>query len=188
MAFVAIQSIKFPNAFLRMDGSNVTQFAGNGNGTVNCQFYDQSDGSNYPIGNVGNLEVFILDTSLAAGAIWLASFTYAQAFLRMDGSDVTQFDGSGSGTVNCQYYGIEAFPTGDSSNLEHFIMAQPIPGNPGYYIRSGVFPNAFLRMDGSNVTQFEGSGSGTVNCQFYPQGSGPTSVDDYEVFNIIYLS
>ena len=33
-------------------------------------------------------------------------------------------------------------------------------------IASVRFPNAFLRMDGSGVTQPEGSGGGVVNCQF----------------------
>ena len=54
-------------------------------------------------------------------------------------------------------------------------------------INSVRFPNAFLRIDGSNVTQSEGAGSGTINCQYYLPGTTPSSIGDYEVFNIIYL-
>jgi hypothetical protein len=54
-------------------------------------------------------------------------------------------------------------------------------------IQSVRFKQAFLRIDGSNVTQREDAGSGVVNCQYYPLGSTPSSDHDYEVFKIIYL-
>jgi hypothetical protein len=63
-----------------------------------------------------------------------------------------------------------------------------IPNSPVvYYIRSGPFQNVFLRIDGSNVTQSEDAGSGTVNCQYYASGATPGSAQDYELFNIIPL-
>jgi hypothetical protein len=39
-----------------------------------------------------------------------------------------------------------------------------------FAIRSMVFSNVHLRMDGTGVTSFSGSGGGTVNCQY---GVGP---------------
>jgi hypothetical protein len=59
IALVAIQSVRFLQAFLRMDGSGVTQSQGSGSGTVNCQFY-QGDGNPPPAPNVGVLEAFEL--------------------------------------------------------------------------------------------------------------------------------
>ena len=60
-------------------------------------------------------------------------------------------------------------------------------GTTYYYIRSGLFQSAFLRMDGSQVTQFRGAGSGTVDCQYYAVGTAPNSVNDDELFRIIPL-
>jgi hypothetical protein len=191
-SLVAIQSVRFPNVFLRMDGYNVTRSQGSGSGTVNCQFYDQRNGPNYPSPGNGNLEVFEivqlgqLDTG---PGIAIRSYNYPQAYLRMDGSSVTQFEGSGGGTINCQYYPSGSNPANNSSDFEHYIMQSQAILNPGYYsIASGLFPGVYLRIDGSSVSHFLGSGGGTVNCQFYPPGSGgPTSVDAYEVFNFIDL-
>jgi uncharacterized protein YodC (DUF2158 family) len=194
IGLVAIQSWKFPNAFLRMDGSNVTQSEGAGSGTVNCQYYDYKAGQ-LPIPNIGNDEVFELiplgELSTGQGFA-IHSLNYPQAFLRMDGSNVTQFEGAGSGTVNCQYYSGGAYPQNNSADYEHFIIYKSIlaaePANPDLYsIVWGQNMQVYLRMDGSNATQFEGAGSGAVNCQYYATG-GPQSADDYEVFNIIYLT
>jgi len=59
--FIAIQSVTFSNTtrsvFLRMDGSNVTQYQGAGSGTVNCQFYAPGT---LPVPEIGNLEAFEL--------------------------------------------------------------------------------------------------------------------------------
>jgi len=193
IGLVAIQSVMFPNAFLRMGASNVTRSEGGGSGTVNCQYYDQSKGPNYPSPNIGNDEVFELIPlgGLSTGPGYaIRSLNYPQAFLRIDGSNVTQFEGAGSGVVNCQYYSGGSYPQNNSSDDEHFIIASAVLATEShptyYYIQSGRFQNAFLRIDGSNVTQSEATGSGTVNCQNYP-GTTPSSIEDDEVFNIIYL-
>jgi uncharacterized protein YodC (DUF2158 family) len=191
IALVAIQSVRFPNAFLRMDGSNVTQSEGGGSGTVNCQFYESGQ---LPIPNIGNDEVFELiplgELSTGPGYA-IRSLTRPQAFLRMDGSNVTQFEGAGSGTVNCQYYFGGDYPSNNSSDSEHYIISLSVlatQSHGNYYsIIWGRDTQVFLRMDGSQVTQFEAGGSGTVNCQYYGTG-GPQSANDYEVFNIIYLT
>jgi len=39
MVQVAIQSVRFPNRYVRLDGQGVTSFTGSGGGTVNTQTY-----------------------------------------------------------------------------------------------------------------------------------------------------
>jgi hypothetical protein len=186
IGLVAIQSVRFPNAFLRMDGSNVTQGAGGGGGTVNCQYYPSGS---YPVPSIGNKEVFDLIPLPGEDAGYaIRSLNYANVFLRMDGSHVTQSEGGGSGTVNCQSYPTGSYPQNNSSDYEHFLIGPVFGESTYYYIFSGLFQQAFLRIDGSNVTQSQADGSGTVNCQYYPPGASASSPDDYEVFNIIYLT
>lgn len=144
---VSIRSAQFPQADLRLDGRAVTQFAGPGAGIVNCQF-----------GAFG-WEKFRL-VAQGNGTVAIESVQFPNVYLRMDGRTVTQFAGAGGGIVNCQFgaFGWEKFR----------LVAQ---GNGTVAIESVQFPNVFLRMDGSGVTQFTGPGSGTVNCQF---GVGPS--------------
>jgi hypothetical protein len=182
--FVAVQSVRFPSAFLRMNGSGVTQPVGAGGGIVNCQYY--APGS-LPVPNIGVDEVFeLIPLSTVSNGFGLRSMNFASAFLRIDGSRVTQPSGTGSGTVNCQFYLSGEYPT-SSSDYELLIVEQ-VPGATFYSIRSNLFPDVFLRIDGSSVTQFQGAGSGVVNCQFYPTGQAPNSASDYEVFNIVNLT
>lgn len=169
-----------------MDGSGVTQSSGGGGGTVNCQFYAQG---NLPVPNIGNDEVFELIPvpQVSSDAYAIRSMNYSSSFLRIDGSGVTQSSGGGSGKVNCQFYASGSYPT-SVNDFELLVLGQVnIGGATHYYIRSGPFQSAFLRMDGSEVTQSEGAGSGTVNCQFYAVGTAPNSVADFELFNIIPL-
>jgi hypothetical protein len=79
----------------------------------------------------------------------------------MDGSGVTSPTGPGGGTVNCQF-------TAMAWEKFQLVLNQDGSGrNDGTFsIRSTAFPNVFLRMDGSGVTQPTGPGGGTVNCQF----------------------
>jgi hypothetical protein len=194
IGLVAIQSVRFPNAFLRMGANLVTQTNNNGSGTVNCQYYDQSHGPNYPTPNIGNSEVFdLIPLGGNPGAYAIRSLAYPQAFLRINGSNVSQRETNGSGTVNCQYYSGGVYPQYNSSDYEHFLIGPAVlrmgPNPEYYFISAGQFSHAFLRIDGSALKQFESQGGGTVNCQYYSGGSDlPNSVDQYEVFNIIYLS
>jgi phospholipase C len=86
---VAIGSAYFNDVHLRLDGSTVTQFAGTGGGTVNCQF------------GVGAWEKLRLQPQ-ADGTIAIASAQFDNVYLRLDGSAVTQFSGDGGGLINCQ--------------------------------------------------------------------------------------
>jgi hypothetical protein len=117
--------------------------------------------------------------------IAIKSVHFENAFLRMDGSNVTQFQIEGSGTVNCQFYGPGQFPVPEIGNYEAFELI-PIPNvNEGFAIRSVSFPNAFLRIDGLGVNASQGAGVGTVNCQYYTPGTLPNSPVDFEVFKVL---
>jgi hypothetical protein len=150
---VAIRSKQFPHAHLRMDGSGTTEFAADGAGAVNCQF------------TIGPFERFRL-IQQDDGSVAIASTQFANVFLRMDGSAVTQFNTSGSGIVNCQF-GIGSF--------ERFRLLPQ--GDGSVAIGSIQFPNVFLRMDGTGVTQFTASGSGVINCQ--------ATIGPFEKFQLI---
>src|ERR1051326_1812903 len=82
---VALGSAAFPGVHLRMDGSDVTTWTGDGGGTVTCQ------------PGVGPWERFRrapqADGSSAAGSV-----AFPGVHLRMDGSDVTTWTGDGGGT------------------------------------------------------------------------------------------
>lgn len=150
---VAIASAYFDNVHLRVDGSAVTQFSGSGGGVVNCQF------------GFGSWERFRLEPR-PDGTVAIASTQFNNVYLRMDGSAVTQFGSDGGGVVNCQF-GVGGW--------ERFRLLPQTDGTVA--IASAQFNNVYLRMDGSGVTQFAGSGAGTINCQ---QGVGP-----WERFNLL---
>ena len=86
----SIESLVFPNVYLRMDGQGITSFMGSGGGTVNCQF------------GVGPWEKFRIHY-LPDGTYSIESAVFPNVYLRMDGQGVTSFIGSGGGTVNCQF-------------------------------------------------------------------------------------
>jgi C1A family cysteine protease len=140
--YVSIGSKTFQNVFLRMDGSGVSQPTGPGGGVVNCQY------------TAGPWEQFVL-TKQANGNYTIGSVAFPNVFLRMDGSGVDQPTGPGGGVVNCQY---------TAGPYEQFMIAKQSGGT--YTIGSVQFPNVFLRMDGSGVSQPTGPGGGVVNCQF----------------------
>ena len=91
----------------------------------------------------------------------IASTAFPNVYLRMDGTGVTQPTGPGGGTVNCQYTAMSW------EKFELVLQKDPNGRNDGTFsIKSTVFPNVFLRMDGNGVTQPTGPGGGTVNCQY----------------------
>jgi uncharacterized protein YodC (DUF2158 family) len=166
-----VRSANSPNAHLRMDASKVTASNGAGSGTVNCQFY--ANGSE-PEATSGDDEVFHL-VPISSTAFAIQSVANPNAYLRLDGSKVTAFNGAGSGTVNCQFYPTGSQPQVAAGNDEVFEIVR-LAGSTAFAIRSISWPNAYLRIDGSKVTAFNGAGSGTVNCQFYAAGSQPQAV------------
>ena len=139
---VTIESVLFPNVFLRLDGRGVSQPQDGGAGVVNCQF------------GAATYEKFILRAQ-DSDQFSIESLLFPNVFLRLDGRQVTSFQGSGSGVVNSQF---------GAKSYEKFVLRQD--GDGQYTIQSAPFPNAFLRMDGSKVTSYNGAGSGVVNAQF----------------------
>jgi phospholipase C len=118
--------------------------------------------------------------------IWIRSAASPSAYLRMDSSKVTSFNGAGSGMVNCQYYGPGSEPQGEPGNDEVLFLV-PLSGG-GFAIRSTLTVHSFLRMDGSAVNQFNVNGSGTVNCQYYAQGTQPQAGNgNDEVFQLVAI-
>eukprot|EP00731_Ephydatia_muelleri_P001199 Em0001g1199a len=139
---VTIESVTYPNVFLRLDARGVTSFNSAGVGKVNCQF------------GAGEYEKFIL-RPYGNNEYSIESFQFPNVYLRMDGATVTSHQGSGSGIVNGQF-GAMAY--------ERFVIRQEVDGE--YSIRSVQFPQAYLRMDGSDVHSHHGGGAGTVNAQY----------------------
>jgi hypothetical protein len=54
-------------------------------------------------------------------------------------------------------------------------------GDTPVTIRSGAFPNVYLRMDGRGVTSQTVAGGGTVNCQFSANGGSAGPWEKYKV-------
>jgi len=162
-----IRSATSPNAFLRIDGSQVNSSNPFGSGTVNCQYYGPGS---QPQNQAGNDEVFGL-VPLGGTVFAIHSIASPNAYLRMDGSGVAEFNGNGSGIVNCQYYTEGILPQPAAGNDEAFELVS-IPDSPVFAIRSFYYANAYLRIDGSGVTSYRGIGSGIVNCQYYDSTRG----------------
>ena len=92
MVLVAIQSVQFPNHYVRLDGQGVTSFTGSGGGTVNTQTF------------IGTYETYTLVVN-DDGTVSFKSTVFDNVFLRLDATGVTagQKLGAGGGTVNAQY-------------------------------------------------------------------------------------
>ena len=88
---IALESVSFPNVFLRMDGSGVRSTSDRGTGTVNCQF------------GAGPWEKFRKRTQ-SDGTVAFESAAFPGVYLRMDAESIGEFgSASGVGTVNCQF-------------------------------------------------------------------------------------
>ena len=143
----ALQSKAFPNAYLRIDGTGVSAPTSGGGGTVNCQ------------SGVADFEA-IEERPQPDGTIALASVSFPNVFLRIDGSGVRSASDGGVGTVNCQF---------GAGPWEKFHKRTQSDGTVVF--ESAAFPGVYLRMDAQSVGEFgSASGAGTVNCQF---GVGP---------------
>lgn len=113
--------------------------------------------------------------------IFIRSAAFPHVHLRMDRTAVTGFNVNGSGTVNCQYYADAGTEPADTSFEAFGLLIVPAAGQPdgvAFAFRSTVAgESVFLRLD---------RGTGTVNCQYYSQGSQPEVVKgNEEVFQIV---
>lgn len=144
---INILSAQFPSVCLRMDAKTVSGMTPSGSGIVNCQFVSDPFDQAFP------WEKFRL-VSQSDGTVAIWSVAFPKAFLRMDGTGVTQFSAGGGGTVNAQ---------GGVGAWEKFHLRPQ--GGLRVAIESAAFPGVFLRMDGNGVTAPTGPGAGKVNCQ-----------------------
>lgn len=144
IAPLTIESVHFPNVYLRMDGNGVAELP-QGSGTVNCQI------------GAHPWEKFKF-TKYDDGTYTIESLAFPNTYLRLDGKDVKSFANDGSGTVNCQAVAKE---------YEHFKLHKQEDGT--YTIESANFPGVYLRMDATNFKNYDGGGGGVVNCQFGAQ-------------------
>ncbi len=85
----------------------------------------------------------------------IQSVAFKDVFLRMDGNGITKTNGAGAGKVSCQK---NMSPTGAFKVQEQ--------KNGTFTIESVKYPGVFLRMDGSGIRGFAGSGAGHVNFEF----------------------
>lgn len=143
---VTFESAAFPGVFLRMDGRATTKNRSSGSGTVNCQC------------RVGGWEKFRLEGNWRTGDVAIASTTFPNVYLRVNGQEVTHYMNSGGGTVNCQL---------GASGWERFRIrpaAEILARKTLVVIGSAAFPNVYLRMNGQGVAD-SGTDGGTVNLQ-----------------------
>ncbi len=138
----AIQSAAFPKAYLRMDGTGVAAPVADGGGTVNCQ------------SGVAAFETLV-EQPQPDGTVALASFSFPNVYLRMDGRGVESTTDTGAGVVNCAY-GVGPW--------EKFNERPQPDGTVA--LESAAFPGVYLRMAAPGVDEFAASGGGRVNCQF----------------------
>lgn len=126
-------------------------------------------------------------SSLGATPITIRSWYFPNVYLRMDGTGVTAFNGSGSGTVNCQF---------GAGPFEKFKLHSQADGS--FSFESLSWPNVYLRMDGAGVPPIAGGpGGGTVNCQFgadthekfklHQQADGSFAFESAAIFPQVYL-
>ena len=97
---VALESVAFPNVFLRLDGSGVNGFLPSGGGVVNAQWGHYGWEEFWPRPQLGGGDKFTYE-----------SVAFPNVFLRLDGGGVTHFLPPGGGTANAQFaaYGWEHF-------------------------------------------------------------------------------
>ncbi|KAF3384073.1 hypothetical protein DPV78_012825 [Talaromyces pinophilus] len=113
-----------------------------------------------------------LDSTSHMLRVSIESQQFPGSYLRIDGTGVTTFSGSGGGTVNCQNY-VGTYET---------LVIVNYPEDNTFSLLSSVFPNVYLRMDGSEVKSGETypSGIGTVNCQFGSQSYEKFRLEDQD--------
>lgn len=85
----------------------------------------------------------------------IGSATFSGVYLRLDGAGVTKPVASGGGKANCQY---------GAATYETFNLVNNPDGTVSF--GSTVFPNVFLRLDGTGLTHPSAQGGGVANAQF----------------------
>lgn len=132
MVLVAIQSVKYPDRYVSLDGQGVTRFLPQGGGRVITQTY------------IGTWETFVLVEN-SDDTVSLKSTVFDNVFLRLDATGVAQGQTlpNGGGVVNAQY---------TANTSEKFRIQKKVNGSGNFYgivgIESSFYPGRYLRMDG----------------------------------------
>ena len=92
-----ICSVNFPNEHISCDGSGLSSRIGSGGGIINCQHAPPSANEKFYIYPVEMIRVGVPYKVVIRSAQW------PNIFVCMDGSDMTKFNISGGGIVNCRY-------------------------------------------------------------------------------------
>ncbi|XP_064383454.1 uncharacterized protein LOC135332067 [Halichondria panicea] len=103
---VVIESAEWKNAFLRLEDKQMTEFRSCGGGKVNLQFGAMS------------YEQFILKEEGPDDVYSIVSIVFPHCRIRVDGKRVTSWLASGSGTVNCQYFGDVNVPAKEFEKIQ----------------------------------------------------------------------
>ena len=128
---------------------------------IGVQSSDKSVGARFTIEMISN---FVKKMQYPIKKLGSTAFT--NVFVRCDGSSVNKFQGSGSGLVNCQY---------TARTWERYYIYPPeMPPSLAadcktphkVVIESAQWNNVYIRLDGTGMNKFQGSGGGTVNCQY----------------------
>jgi phospholipase C len=157
---VSFQSVAFPNRYIRLDyttcpSSNCLC------ATANVQY------------SIGPWEKFNL-IKQSNGTFCIRANDNNNVYLSFDGSGCTAPNGSGCGIVSAIY------STDNScSGKEAFRFINLYNGK--YGIASDWQPQAYLRLNGSNISSPQSNGGGVVNGQYYAPGTLPAN---WELFTI----
>lgn len=149
---VQVQSALFPHVFLRQDGSGVNASHPVG-GVVNCQF------------NAGPWEhLALVQFPDGTYSVQSNNSVFPNTYLNLVAGTVGPAHPAPGGTVNLVF----AAPGQQPAPTARFNLEPLVDGS--FALNSVASPGVYLRMDGSQVHQPNGSGAGIVNCQF---GLGP---------------
>ncbi|MEL6161402.1 MAG: hypothetical protein AAFQ40_07080 [Cyanobacteria bacterium J06623_5] len=135
-----IESSAFKNVFLRIDGTGLTEDKEDGGGTVNCQYDAGNDESNdaytslafIPVEEAigqssnfsGNPQKFLDDINIIVG---IASTSFRNVCLRLDGKGVDGHLPDGGGTVNCRHVPAKNDSIVPSLRYEKFRLRLKLP-------------------------------------------------------------
>ena len=169
LKLTSLRCIAFPNVYVRCDGRGVTHWTGPGGGIVNCQYKPPSA---YELFYIYPVEVTPSLAKESAVKVVIESAEFVNVFIRLDSKDMSHFEESGGGEVNCQF---------NAGSYEVFYLRQESNHYGGYSFRSVEFPHCYIRLDGKEVHSWSGSGGGLVNCQWYELAAPPST------FEIFYL-
>ena len=131
---MAIRSVAFPDHYIGLEATGVTQFTAAGAGQVKTPTY------------VGTHETFLLQKN-DDNTVSFKSTVFNNVYIRLDGSNLPKDTGipSGGGVVNGQYTADiwEKFHIHKKGDEFHQYKA-------GVGIESAAFPGRYLRMDAHN--------------------------------------